>query len=170
MVDLVTQNYMHTLFLYEFGVSLNVATAVRFYLQSPQQKPHFYYRWVRDRMLRTNVPRLDYNTFFILFENMAEKKEYKEWLRSETWFGCPQTTRMVVDLDGIVKFHISMTGKTNSYDLTIEQYSTTSICSNRRDKQQAHQIMERDFYNIVDNLLSMIESTQKIPFEHYNVK
>lgn len=169
MVDLVTQNYIHTLFLYEFGVSFNIATAIRFCLQPQHHKFTLYYQWARNRMLGTNIPKIDRSTFLILFENTTEKNTYAEWLQSSGWEGSPDTKRMTIDRSTAYKFYISLLGNINSQELMFEHHSSTPnffICHNG----QGQRTTEQDFYNVADSWLSMVESTQKIPFEHYNVK
>lgn len=171
MVNLVTRNYIHTLFLYEFGVSQNVAIAVRMALEMDQTKCSLYLDWVNTRIMKNDIPKFE----AMLYEKETDMEAYKNWR-----YGGGKLARAkgrVLNLRGSTisnYFSLSFYGKSGCYDLEaswdrIEEFKGRRNFSDE-DAMYEEEMTEHEFYTKVDDLFTTMTLTNKIPFEMLNKK
>lgn len=173
MVNLVTRNYIHTLFLYEFGVSRNVAIAVRMALEMDQTKCSLYLDWTNTRIMQNDIPKFK----TMLFENESEMKAYENWYCNGRKFGYQK--HRVLNLRGSTlsnAFSLMFFGKRGCYELEaswdgIVQPENFLERRNFSDEDASYEkeMTEREFYTKLDDLFNTLTLTNKIPFE-FDVK
>lgn len=180
MVNLATQNYIYTLFLCEFNAPINVANTVRIHLQQHHPKRDLYLRWVESRLAQTKIPKLKYDRQWYLFESDADCNLYTEWLWSyRSLADKPKIKYLnIADLMISVSFEIRFIGREYCYALALNHYNYNIMTDKflvqhwryGGDPSTATAITEQEFYEKVDRLLDVLNLTNEIPFDSYNVK
>lgn len=173
MTTLGTLNYIHTLFLYELGIPFKAVVIIRSHLQEKLNKCDVFYDWLKSRMMQTNVP--NFNNHF--FENITDMELYKTWQYSRDFFKVRPLVRYLRCSTIYKGFCISIQGLDSNVDIIARSYiypqqnsffensfsiSKTGFCSK--------DMSEDEFYTKLDCLLNDMNSTDKIPFELFNVK
>lgn len=177
MVDLSTQNYIHTLFLYDFGVPLNATIFIRKYLQRQRLKHYWYLQWVKKRIERINLSTHTNDLYWWIFEEDVTTNEFEVWLCCLDDIG-PRKSRSVSVGSFIVNdgLDIELCGHHTKKILSMRYVpsflSYVYAWSTYTDEQFVAKITltKSEFYTTIEDLFETIISTHKIPFEYYGVK
>lgn len=177
MTTLQTQNYIHTLLACHFRVPFDATTIVRNYLQEGMLKEKLYVDWVDLNISQLSIPKFKYQDYWLLFENYADMGSYKEW-RQNNIATSNNIKYMCAGPNSLVqRFYIFLQGLANTYYLEIHKVFTGEL--RYRKVYVDHKVNfnpftvkvdEQTFYSEVEHLLDILKTTNKLPFDLFNVK
>lgn len=168
-----THNYIHNLFLYEFSVPFEVSRLVRTKLNSNFTKYRLYFNWIHHYTSKTSIPRFEKNNTFILCENVDEIELFEKWYHGNA--SCPTSKYVWINVK-YLELRIAFYGKIHSREFRLRyQYYDSFLftehqCKHRVDGPIVTKLTEEVFYQKIQELLEILISTNKIPFEFYGVK
>lgn len=172
MATLKAQNYIHTLFLYEFGVSLVTAIAIRTALQTKMSKCDLYSNWIETRLSQTTLSRFRST----LFECETDKTvyNYRNYDNPQT----PNIKCLEISFSVLsTGFYVLLKGLQRGYELEATGNYMNPFASFSENRWQLgigssnyKSLTENEFYNKVDQLLNVVVSTNKLPFELYHIQ
>lgn len=173
MATLKAQNYIHTLFLYEFGVSLTTAIAIRTALQTKTPKGDLYLGWIETRLSQTTLPRFRSS----LFESEADKTVY--FYYGNTNLPHNPTIKYLEILFSTLSTGVCvrLKGLLYGYELVARGNYINPFASFLENRYQVGMassnwtsLTENEFYTKVERLLDVLVSTNKLPFELHNIQ
>lgn len=175
--SLKVQNYIHTLFVYQFGVSFNVSITLRKCLQTNISKYVLFRDWLEMRILQNDIPK--HKT--TLFESNSELEEYRRWYcgTDDSLNSQPISRHLSLSLSFSMNRHdfvLSITGKYHYYEIE-GIWGQFSAFQEMRERQllddrswETNILSESECYYKLCNLFDFMTLTNKIPFESANVK
>lgn len=177
MSGLKEENYIHTLLLYEFNVTFNVAVSVRHALHQDFTKPQLYFRWIKTVIKKIQLPYYTNAFWWWIFRNEEERCEFVDYIHSPNRIPHPKNNVLEIgltfDAPGICvnlcsnhKEHVLSMKHVNgtSNELTIQSYQFL-------EDQIAPKITitEEEFYSNLKTIFDVIVKDNRIPFELYGI-
>lgn len=171
MSDLNTINYVHTLLVCEFNVGYQVAIIIRKNLQKDHNELLLLEQWIRHKAQKIDLPK--FNDTGPFFDDKHDKHQYATRKKITSHF----PYRGIRYLDIFASPHtvsIYIQGQENTYELLFNPYYAAVYMERREfmdpEKRIVVCISEESFHQKVDEFFTLILSTNKIPFDFYNVK
>lgn len=78
MATIKVQNYIHTLFAFEFQLPWAIVSNIRICLQRNCIKNKLYFEWISNNIQNTDIPKLKFSKGWSLFESEQDLKTYDE--------------------------------------------------------------------------------------------
>lgn len=175
-----TQNYIHTLLVCHFNVSLAIAKSVRYFFHENISKRELYINWVESKIWKLHLPTFKRKNDWHLFENTADRRKYCKWREggkiSEGW---SVTHLDICKNSPYGEFEISLQYGCDQYVLLMKQSHMSpeakyyALCIPYAESpkfSQDNELNEIDFYSKIESLFDMIKTTHEIPLELFGAK
>lgn len=174
MVDLVTQNYIYTLFIRVFEMSAPISKNIRNFLQQDQDKKNLFYEYLESRLVPLEIPGFEAGTCWLFFETNDDMIKYKQFYLSKLpyreepkirYFGIGNlypTAGIGIEFDRNLcyRLHISRDGNAGNYQY--HKFSEKNIDGSQLTTDSI--ISETQFFIEVETFLKYI--TENLSFDH----